>query len=68
VRTGIHMGEVSERPGSDGDVEGLAVDLAARIAGVARPAASRHWAIRAMTCRRSSSFMLNVRGPGIQPL
>jgi adenylate cyclase len=38
VRTGIHMGEVSERRGSDGDVEGLAVDLAARIAGLARPA------------------------------
>jgi len=43
VRTGIHMGEVSERPGPDGDVahprvEGLAVDLAARISGLARPA------------------------------
>jgi adenylate cyclase len=38
VRTGIHMGEVSERPGSEGDVEGLAVDLAARISGLARPA------------------------------
>ena len=38
VRAGIHMGEVSERRGSDGDVEGLAVDLAARIAGLARPA------------------------------
>ena len=43
VRTGIHMGEVSERPGPDGDVghprvEGLAVDLAARICGLARPA------------------------------
>ena len=42
VRTGLHMGEVSERPGPDGDaarprVEGLAVDLAARIAGLARP-------------------------------
>ena len=42
VRTGIHMGEVSERPGPDGDVarprvEGLAVDLAARISGLARP-------------------------------
>jgi class 3 adenylate cyclase len=41
VRTGIHMGEVSERPGPDGDlahprVEGLAVDLAARISGLAR--------------------------------
>src|SRR5438552_6800021 len=43
VRTGIHMGEVSDRPGPDGDVghprvEGLAVDLAARISGLARPA------------------------------
>ncbi len=43
VRTGMHMGEVSERPGPDGDVahprvEGLAVDLAARISGLARPA------------------------------
>ncbi len=42
VRTGIHMGEVSERPGPDGDaahprVEGLAVDLAARISSLARP-------------------------------
>lgn len=37
------MGEVGERPGPDGDavhprVEGLAVDLAARISGLARPA------------------------------
>jgi len=41
VRTGIHMGEVSERSGGDGAsarVEGLAVDLAARICGLARPA------------------------------
>jgi class 3 adenylate cyclase len=43
VRTRIHMGEVSELPGPDGDVahprvEGLAVDLAARICGLARPA------------------------------
>ncbi len=38
VRTGMHMGEVNERPDSGGDVEGLAVDLAARIAGLARPA------------------------------
>jgi adenylate cyclase len=42
VRTGIHMGEVTESPGPDGDggparIEGLAVDLAARISGVARP-------------------------------
>ena len=42
VRAGIHMGEVSERPGPDGDaahprVEGLAVDLAARICALARP-------------------------------
>ncbi len=43
MRIGIHMGEVSERPGPEGDVahprvEGLAVDLAARISGLARPA------------------------------
>jgi TolB-like protein/class 3 adenylate cyclase/cytochrome c-type biogenesis protein CcmH/NrfG len=43
VRTGIHMGEVGERPGPGGDaahprVDGLAVDLAARIAGLAGPA------------------------------
>ena len=42
VRTGIHMGEVSERPGPEGDahprIEGLAVDLAARICALARPA------------------------------
>lgn len=43
LRIGIHMGEVSESAGPDGDVahprvEGLAVDLAARIAGLARPA------------------------------
>jgi eukaryotic-like serine/threonine-protein kinase len=42
VRIGLHLGEVSERPGPDGDgahprVEGLAVDLAARISGLARP-------------------------------
>src|SRR5262249_30479171 len=42
VRVGIHMGEVSEHPGPDGDathprVEGLAVDLAARISSLARP-------------------------------
>jgi len=42
VRTGMHMGEVSERPGPGGDtehprVEGLAVDLAARISGLAGP-------------------------------
>jgi class 3 adenylate cyclase len=42
VRIGMHMGEVSERPGPDGDdahprVEGLAVDLAARISSLARP-------------------------------
>src|SRR5262245_57800373 len=35
VRVGIHVGEVSER---DGRVEGLAVDLAARIQSLARPA------------------------------
>jgi TolB-like protein/class 3 adenylate cyclase/Flp pilus assembly protein TadD len=38
VRIGIHMGEVSERSGSEDDVEGLAVDLASRIVGLARPA------------------------------
>lgn len=43
LRLGIHMGEVSESAGPGGDtahprVEGLAVDLAARIAGLARPA------------------------------
>jgi len=42
VRTGIHMGEVSEHCGPDGDaghprVEGLAVDLAARISSLAKP-------------------------------
>ncbi len=41
VRTGLHMGEVSERSAPDDDgqprVEGLAVDLAARIEGLARP-------------------------------
>jgi TolB-like protein/class 3 adenylate cyclase/tetratricopeptide (TPR) repeat protein len=40
VRVGIHMGEVSERPDGDGGhprVEGLAVDLAARISSLARP-------------------------------
>jgi len=38
VRVGIHVGEVSERP-FDGAVrvEGLAVDLAARISGLAQP-------------------------------
>jgi adenylate cyclase len=39
----MHMGEVTERRGPDGDsekprIEGLAVDLAARICGLARPA------------------------------
>lgn len=43
VRVGLHMGEVSERVGPDGDaarprVEGLAVDLAARICALAKPA------------------------------
>ena len=42
VRTGIHMGEVSEGRNPDGDVahprvEGLVVDLTARICGLARP-------------------------------
>ncbi len=39
VRIGIHMGEVTERHGPDGEsaaprIEGLAVDLAARICGL----------------------------------
>ena len=43
LRMGIHMGEVSESVGPGGDfahprVEGLAVDLAARVAGLARTA------------------------------
>jgi class 3 adenylate cyclase len=43
VRTGMHLGEVSERSGANGEdahprVEGLAVDLAARIASLASPA------------------------------
>ena len=43
VRVGMHMGEVTERAGPDDDpdhprVEGLAVDLAARICDLARPA------------------------------
>ncbi len=39
VRVGIHVGEVSDRRGPDGSlrVEGLAVDLAARIASLAMP-------------------------------
>jgi adenylate cyclase len=39
VRIGIHMGEVSERTNGQGhaQVEGLAVDLASRICGLARP-------------------------------
>src|SRR5262249_8180454 len=37
VRTGIHMGEVDELHGTDGDIEGLAVDLTSRIAGLAGP-------------------------------
>jgi TolB-like protein/Flp pilus assembly protein TadD len=37
VRAGIHMGEVDELHGTDGDIEGLAVDLASRIAGLAGP-------------------------------
>ena len=38
VRVGIHMGEVSARPFEGTQrVEGLAVDLAARIAGLAKP-------------------------------
>ncbi|NIS01257.1 MAG: hypothetical protein GWN99_09365 [Gemmatimonadetes bacterium] len=42
VRVGLHVGEVSERRGTDGAeshprVEGLAVDLAARISSIAAP-------------------------------
>ena len=41
VRIGIHMGEVTEGPSPSGDgppqVDGLAVDLAARISSLARP-------------------------------
>ena len=42
VRVGLHMGEVTEHPGPGGDaghprVEGLAVDLAARISALAKP-------------------------------
>ncbi len=42
VRIGLHMGEVTEKPGPEGDagpprIEGLAVDLAARISGLAQP-------------------------------
>jgi adenylate cyclase len=40
LRIGVHMGEVSERPGDEDApprIEGLAVDLAARISGLARP-------------------------------
>ena len=39
VRVGVHMGEVTEKPGPAGShrVEGLAVDIAARICSLARP-------------------------------
>lgn len=39
VRVGIHMGEVTEKPGPGEAprIEGLAVDIAARIQGLARP-------------------------------
>jgi TolB-like protein/class 3 adenylate cyclase len=37
VRTGIHMGEVTEHGGDPVRVEGLAVDLAARIGALAAP-------------------------------
>lgn len=39
VRVGVHMGEVTDQPGPDGGrrVEGLAVDLAARIQSLAVP-------------------------------
>ena len=42
VRVGVHMGEVTEKPNPEGDelhprIEGLAVDIAARISGLAKP-------------------------------
>ncbi len=39
VRIGVHMGEVTERPGPGEAprIEGLAVDIAARISGLAKP-------------------------------
>ena len=40
VRVGIHLGEVTEKPGVEGGrprVDGLAVDLASRICGLAKP-------------------------------
>ena len=39
VRIGIHLGEITESPGPDNTVriEGLAVDVAARISGLAKP-------------------------------
>jgi len=39
VRIGVHMGEVTERsgPGEAPRIEGLAVDIAARISGLAKP-------------------------------
>ena len=42
VRIGIHMGEVTEKPNPEGDdkhprIEGLAVDVAARVSGLAKP-------------------------------
>jgi len=42
VRIGIHMGEVTEAPGPQGPdgpprIDGLAVDLAARVSGLAKP-------------------------------
>jgi hypothetical protein len=39
-----------------------------RKSSAARRRVSRRSAIRVMTCRRSSSFMLNVSDPGIRPL
>jgi TolB-like protein/class 3 adenylate cyclase len=61
VRTGLHMGEVSERPGPDGDtahprVEGLAVDLAARISGLARPAQVLMSAVVANSARQRLDY------------
>ena len=39
VRIGVHLGEITEKPGPDNTVriEGLAVDVAARISGLAKP-------------------------------
>jgi adenylate cyclase len=72
VRTGLHMGEVSERPGPEGDpahprIEGLAVDLAARIAGLALPAQVLMSSAVAESARQrvdSESFSQSIRWQG----